>query len=70
MTTAAEMFTKIGKAAEANPDVATSVDAKFQFNVTGDGGGTFVLDFKAGTTSNFVTTTPADDSRDGSSRKG
>ncbi len=63
MTTAADMFTKIGKAAEANPDIATSVDAKFQFNVTGDGGGTFVLNFKAGTTSNFLTTEPASDAQ-------
>ncbi|MFO0692841.1 MAG: SCP2 sterol-binding domain-containing protein [Polyangiales bacterium] len=63
MTTAAEIFQKIGKAAEAAPDVATAVDAKFQFNVSGDGGGVFVLNFKQGTTSNFLSTEPASDAQ-------
>ena len=45
------------------PSSPRSVDAKFQFNVTGDGGGTFVLNLKQGTTSGFLTTEPASDAQ-------
>ncbi len=61
MSSSAEIFDKIGKAAAANPDVATSVDGKFQFNLTGEGGGSWVINLKKGTTSDFVTSGTASD---------
>ncbi len=58
MSTPAEIFTKIAKNAEANPEGATQADAIFQFNITGDNGGTFVLDMTKGKTSDFLSTEP------------
>ncbi len=55
MSSSAEIFQKIGSAAEKNPEVATTVDGIFQFNLTGEGGGSWVINLKKGTTSGFVT---------------
>lgn len=59
--TAAKYFDKIAKAAEANPEEATSPNAIFQFELSGDGGGTYVLNLTQGTTSNFLSTEPNPD---------
>ena len=50
----ADFFQKIEKAAQANPSAATSPDAVFKFDITGNGGGTYVLNLKKGTTTGFV----------------
>ena len=57
MTTPADFFETVAKAAAANPEAATAPDAIFQFELTGDNGGTWVLDLKKGKTSDFVSTT-------------
>jgi putative sterol carrier protein len=61
MSTAAEIFEKINQAAQQNPEGATAVDGIFQFNITGDGGGTWVINLKKGVTSGFVSTEPNPD---------
>ena len=58
MSTPAEIFEKIATAAAANPEKATEADAIFQFDITGDQGGTYVLNMKQGTTENFLTREP------------
>ena len=57
MSTPAEFFDNVAKAAEANPDAATVADAIFQFELSGDNGGIWVLDLKKGKTSDFLSTT-------------
>jgi putative sterol carrier protein len=52
----ADFFAKIEKAAQADPAAATAPDAVFKFDISGDGGGTYVLNLKKGTTSGFVST--------------
>lgn len=54
-------FQKINTAAEAAPDVATSIDAIFQFDITGDGGGTYTLNLKSGRTKDFLIVGPSSD---------
>lgn len=54
MSTPKETFEKIGSAAEQDPEVATSVDGIVQFNVTGEGGGSWVLNLEKGRTTGFV----------------
>jgi putative sterol carrier protein len=61
MSTPAEIFEKIAAAAAENPEKATEADAVFQFDITGDGGGTYVLNMKQGTTENFLTREPTSD---------
>ena len=54
--TPAEFFDKLSKVAESDPEAATASDAIFQFDLAGEGGGTWVLNLKKGTTSDFVST--------------
>ncbi len=54
MTTVNEFFEKVSAAAVANPEAATEADAIFQFNITGDEEGTYVLDLTSGKTSDFL----------------
>lgn len=56
-------FKKIDTAATAAPDVATSIDAIFQFDIQGDGGGTYVLNLKSGRTSDFLSIGPSSDAQ-------
>lgn len=58
MSTPAEIFEKIATAAAANPEKATETDAIFQFNITGDEGGTFVLNMKPGNGGEFLSREP------------
>ena len=55
MSTPADVFNKIGDAIAKNPSAATAANAVFQFDITGDNGGTWVVDLRTGTTANFVT---------------
>lgn len=55
MTTPAESFKRIESSIAKNPEKATSLNAIFQFDLSGDGGGTWTLDLKQGTTANWVT---------------
>lgn len=52
----ADFFTSIDAAATKDPERATAIDCIYQFNVSGDGGGTYVLNLKAGNTGNFLST--------------
>ena len=54
MSTAAEIFEKIGQAAAKDPEAATAVDGIFQFSISGEGGGDWVINLNKGTTSDFV----------------
>lgn len=63
MSNPADVFNKIDSALKANPDVAGSLDAVFQFDITGDNGGTWVLDARSGKTDGFVTEGPSDDAQ-------
>ena len=49
-----EFFEKLDAAATANPAEATTANAIFQFNISGDDGGTYVLDLTEGKTSDFL----------------
>ena len=59
MTTPAEIFGKIAAAAEKDPESVCEVDTIYQFVVDGSQGGTFVLNLKKGTKSDFLSTQPA-----------
>lgn len=48
MSNTADVFNKISGALAANPGAAESINAVFQFNVTGDNGGTWVIDARPG----------------------
>jgi len=50
----ADTFTKLAAGIEKNKEKATSVNAVFQFDITGDGGGQYAVDLRQSTTSNFV----------------
>ena len=54
MESVAEFFDKFESKATANTDAATSPNAIYQFNITGDGGGEYYLDLTKGKTSDFV----------------
>jgi putative sterol carrier protein len=54
MESVAEFFEKFESKAAANTDAATSPNAIYQFNITGDGGGEYYLDLTKGKTSDFV----------------
>lgn len=58
MSTPAEIFEKIAAKASENPSAAYEVDAIFQFDITGDGGGTFVLNMKSDNGGNFLSREP------------
>ena len=57
---AADIFNTIGENIAKNPEAATSIDAVFQFDLSGDGGGTWVINVAEGNTSDFVTEGPSD----------
>ena len=61
MSRVKEFFDKLAAAAAENPAEATASNAIFQFNVSGDDGGTFVLDLTEGKTSDFLTNEPNPD---------
>lgn len=63
MSNVAEIFQKLDTNIAANPEKATSVDALFQFDLTGDGGGSWAVDLRSGTTSGFVTQGSAENPR-------
>ena len=54
MESVSEFFEKFETRAAANPDAATSPNAVYQFNITGDGGGDWALDLTKGKTDGFV----------------
>jgi putative sterol carrier protein len=60
MTTVNEFFDKISAAATANPATATESDAIFQFNITGEEEGVYVLDLTSGKTEGFLSREPND----------
>jgi putative sterol carrier protein len=60
---AADFFTKVNEAATKDPERATAIDCVYQFNVSGDGGGTYVLNLKPGVTSDFLSTEPNADAQ-------
>ena len=57
----ADIFNTIGANIAKNPEKATSVDAQFAFDITGDGGGAWTLDLRQGTTENFLKEGAAED---------
>lgn len=61
MANAADVFEKIKAALAANPSAADSLNAVFQFNVTGDNGGTWVIDARPGQAG--VSEGPSDDAQ-------
>ena len=54
MDSVSEFFEKFESRAAANPEAATSPNAVYQFNITGDGGGDWALDLTKGKSSDFV----------------
>ncbi len=54
MESVSEFFEKFENRATANPEAATSPNAVYQFNITGDGGGDWALDLTKGKTDGFV----------------
>ncbi len=54
MESVSEFFEKFETKAAASPDAATSPNAVYQFNITGDGGGEWALDLTKGKTDSFV----------------
>lgn len=63
MADVSAIFDKINGAMAANPDVVGKLDAVFQFEISGDEGGVWVIDARQGTTENFVTHEPSDDAQ-------
>ena len=61
MSTPAEIFATIGNNIGNNVEKATSANAVFGFDITGDGGGQWTLNLKQGTTSGFLVDGLADD---------
>ena len=61
MSNAADVFNKIKAALGANPSAAEGINAVFQFNVTGDNGGTWVIDARPGQAG--VSEGPSDDAQ-------
>jgi putative sterol carrier protein len=57
---AADIFNKIGENIAKNPEAATSIDAIFQFDLSGDAGGIWVINVAEGNTADFVTTGASD----------
>jgi putative sterol carrier protein len=48
MATTAEIFTEMGKRAEANPAKLAGLNANFQFELSGDDGGTYHVNVASG----------------------
>ncbi|NQW61778.1 MAG: SCP2 sterol-binding domain-containing protein [Deltaproteobacteria bacterium] len=61
MSTPAEIFATIGHNIGNNVEKATSTNAVFGFDITGDGGGQWTLNLKQGTTSGFLVDGLAED---------
>lgn len=59
----ADFFSAINAAASKDPERATAIDCIYQFNVSGDGGGTYALNLKPGVTSDFLSTEPNPDAQ-------
>ena len=55
MSSTAEIFAKIESSVHKNPEKATSINAVFQFNITGDSGGSWAIDLREGTREHYVT---------------
>ncbi|MCB9507560.1 MAG: SCP2 sterol-binding domain-containing protein [Myxococcales bacterium] len=51
----ADTFSKIAAGIEKNAEKATSVDSVFQFDITGDGGGTWAIDLRKASSGPRVT---------------
>jgi len=47
MTTASELFVRIGEKIAGRDDIKTSIGAVFKFILEGDGGGTWMVDLKS-----------------------
>jgi putative sterol carrier protein len=60
MPTPAEIFASMSTNIAKHADQATAVNSVFQFDITGDDGGTWTVNLKQGTTSDFVTNGPSD----------
>lgn len=61
MESPSDFFKVFAEKASADPAAATAPNAVYQFDLSGDGGGTWCLNLKEGTTSGFVTEGPSDD---------
>lgn len=57
----ADIFNKIGENIAKNPEKATSANAVFGFDISGDEGGQWTIDLREGTTASFVTEGASDD---------
>lgn len=57
-----DIFNTINENIAKNPEKATSVDSVFQFDITGDGGGSWTIDLRQSTTENFVREGGSDES--------
>ena len=54
MSTPKEIFDRIGANVAKNPEKATSLNAVFKFELSGDDGGTWTVDLQSTTTESFV----------------
>jgi len=63
MANTSDVFNKIDAALTANPSAAGALNAVFQFDITGDNGGTWVIDARPEKTEGFVTTGPSEDAQ-------
>lgn len=63
MSSAADVFNKIDSALSANPSAAETLNAVFQFDISGAEGGTWVIDARPGKDSGFVTQGPSSDAQ-------
>jgi putative sterol carrier protein len=61
MKSPSEFFDLFAQKAAADPAAATAPNAVYQFDLSGDDGGTWCLNLKSGTTSDFVTQGPNED---------
>jgi putative sterol carrier protein len=61
MSSAAEYFGNIAKNVAAAPEKATSLNALFKFDLTGDAASTYFVDLRKGTEKNFVATESTDE---------
>ena len=52
--TVSDIFNTISESIAKNTEKATSADAVFQFNISGDDGGTWTIDLRQATTADFV----------------
>lgn len=57
---ASDIFNKIDSVLTADPSATDALNAIFQFDITGDNGGTWVIDASSGKVDNFVSEGPSD----------